>query len=324
MSSEGRERFPLFVPNTRLDAGGWVDYPIPPEVGKGGYEVLEVALGMTLVRSVCEFSAAVAGQWLPFLQTEADFKEASFHTMTFRGIRGSVKEDFPPAHLALSPGMDLFRHTPQYRATYTADATFSGEVHHLALSRTMLNQLIGAALADSLLERLSIVALPSISVRAIPLHVSQFLVNAGSPLFTGQTRKLYCQAKMLEYLAALVQLVCGGPGDAPEPNQQAKQRARDIHDMLLTYEGKFPTLDELAKQYGRSAKLLNDEFCAEFGQSIYSFFTDHRLSQAHAVLQQSNTSIKQLAAKLGYTHVSNFTIAFKRKFGYPPGSMRRR
>jgi hypothetical protein len=22
----------------RLDAGGWVDYPIPPEVGKGGYE----------------------------------------------------------------------------------------------------------------------------------------------------------------------------------------------------------------------------------------------------------------------------------------------
>ena len=308
----------------RLDAGGWVDYPIPPEVGKGGYEVLEVALVMTLVRSTCEYSAAVAGQWLPFLQTDADFKEASFHTMTFRGLRGSVKEDFPPAHLAVSHGMDLFRHTTRYRATYTADASFSGEAHHLAVSRTMLNQLIGAALVDSLFAHLSIAALPSITVRAVPLHVSQLLINAGSPLFTGQTRKLYCQAKLLEYLAALVQHVCGSPDDVPERNQQAKQRARDIHDALLVFEGKFPTLDELATQYGRSAKLLNDEFCAEFGQSIYGFFTDHRLSQAHAALQQSKVSIKQLAARLGYAHVSNFTIAFKRKFGYPPGSVRRR
>ena len=308
----------------RLDAGGWVDYPIPAEVGKGGYEVLEMALGMTLVRSVCEFSAAVAGQWLPFLRSDADFKEASFHTMTFRGIRGSVKEDFPPAHLAVSPGMDLFRHTTRYRATYTADASFSGEVHHLAMSRTMLNQLIGVDLADSLLAHFSLTTLPSITVRAVPLHVSQLLVNAGSPMFTGQTRKLYCQAKLLEYLAALVQHACGGSlSSAPEPNHQAKARARDIHSKLLVYEGKFPTLDDLAKEYGRSAKLLNDEFCAEFGQSIYSFFTDHRLSHAHAVLQSSKISIKQLAAKLGYAHVSNFTIAFKRKFGYPPGSLRK-
>ena len=216
----------------RLDAGGWVDYPIPTEVGIGGYEVLEVALDMTLVRSVCEFSAAVTGQWLPFLKTDADFKDASFHTMTFRGIRGSVKEDFPPAHLAVSPGMDLFRHTTHYRATYTADASFSGEVHHLAVSRTMLDQLVGAALAESLFAHLSIASLPSITVRAVPLHVSQLLVNAGSPMFTGQTRKLYCQAKLLEYLAALVQHVCGSPLGVPEANQQAKHRARDIHDKL--------------------------------------------------------------------------------------------
>ena len=57
--------------------------------------------------------------------------------------------------------------------------------------------------------------------------------------------------------------------------------------------------------------------------AIYSFFTDHRLSQAHAALQQSKISIKQLDAMLGYAHVSNFTIAFKRKFGYPPGSLKR-
>lgn len=302
---------------------GWVDYQMPPEVGKGGFEVLELALGMSLVHTTFEFSAAMAGQWLPLIETDVEYKEASFQAMTFRRARGSVKEEFPPAHLAFSPGMDVFRHTQHYRSAFTADASFSGEAHHLSMSRTMLNQTIGAALGDRLLAQLAIVPLPSIVVRAVPLHVSQLLVNASSPLFTGQTRKLYSQAKVLEYLATLVQQVCGSPIAAPEPNQQARLRARDIHDELMAVEGKFPTLDDMAKQYGRSAKVLNDEFAAEFGQSIYSFFTDHRLLQAHAVLQQSKISIKQLAARLGYAHVSNFTIAFKRKFGYPPGSLQR-
>jgi AraC-like DNA-binding protein len=302
---------------------GWVAYPLPPDMGQGGYEALELALGMTLVRTTFEFSPAMAGQWLPFMETDVEYKEPSFQALTFRGARGSVKELYPPANLAFSAGMDLFRHTTHYCSSFSADGSYSGEACHLSLSRTMLNQTIGVTLADQLLAQLSITAMPSVAVRAVPLHVSQLLLNASSPLFTGQTRKLYCQAKVLEYLAALVQHVCGNVGSAPEPNQQGKQRARDIHDRLLACEGKFPTLDDLAKLYGRSAKLLNDEFCVEFGQSIYSFFTDYRLSQAHAVLQNSKISIKQLAAKLGYRHVSNFTIAFKRKFGYSPGSVRR-
>lgn len=35
-------------------------------------------------------------------------------------------------------------------------------------------------------------------------------------------------------------------------------------------------------------------------------------------------SLKRLAERLGYAHVNNFTIAFKRTFGYPPGSLRKR
>ena len=92
----------------------------------------------------------------------------------------------------------------------------------------------------------------------------------------------------------------------------------------MASDGKLPTLDELAKQHSRSAKLLNEEFSQEFGKSIFGFMADHRLKQSHAALQNSTVSIKQLAARLGYSHVNNFTIAFIRKFGYPPGSLRRK
>lgn len=310
----------------RKDFGtiGWVDYPMPTETGKGGFEVLELVLGMSVVRTTLAFSPAMQGQWVPLMTASIEFSEPSFQAMTVRGIRGSVQEEFPPSHVAVSPGMDLFRHTERYCSTFTADGSFSGEAHHVSLSRTVLGQLIGEAMTEQLLDGLAIVESPALMVRAVPLHVSNLLMAAMTPTLTGPTRHLYCQAKILEYLSALVGFVCGNTAAAPERNPQSRQRAQALHAQLLATEGKLPTLDELAELHGRSAKLLNEEFQHEYGQSIYAFITDHRLNQAHAALQHSNVAIKALASTLGYAHVSNFTIAFKRKFGYPPGSLRHR
>jgi AraC-like DNA-binding protein len=303
---------------------GWMEYPMPPETGSGGYEAVELVLGMSVVRTKLDFSPAMLGQWVPLMTTRIEFAEPSFQAFTMRGLRGSVKEEFPPSHVAASPGMDLFRHTERYCSTFTVDGSFSGEAHHVSLSRTVLNQLIGESTGNRLLAKLSITRPPALTVRAIPLHVSQLLMTAMTPTLTGPTRKLYCQAKILEYLAALGAYVCADAGAMPERNQRSKQRSQAIYDQLLACEGKLPTLDELAQQYGRSMKLLNEEFAAEFGHSIYAFIMEHRLAQAHAALAQTDVSIKQLAAHLGYAHVSNFTIAFKRRFGYPPGSLRRK
>jgi AraC-like DNA-binding protein len=303
---------------------GWVDYPMPAAVGQGGYEALDLVFGMTVVRSTITFSPAMQGQWVPLMAVNVDFNEPSFQAMTFRGLRGRVQEEFPPSHLAASPGMDLFRHTTRYGSTFTADGGFSGETHHVSLSRTVLNLLIGEAVSDQLLTVLGIVQPPALTMRAIPLHVSHLLMAALTPALIGPTRKLYCQAKVLEYLAALGDYVCADFGASPERNPRSKQRAQTISQQLMTCGGKPPTLDELARHYGRSAKLLNEEFAAEFGQSIPAFMMEFRLAQAHSALLQTPVSIKQLAARLGYAHVSNFAIAFKRRYGYPPGSLRRK
>jgi AraC-like DNA-binding protein len=303
---------------------GWVDYPMPPEIGKGGYEALELVFGMSVVRTTLEFSPAMMGQWVPLMTTNIEYHEPSFQAFTMRGLRGSVKEEFPPCHVAVSPGMDLFRHTERYSSTFTVDGGFSGEAHHVSLSRTVLAQLIGDSMADQLLSGLAITRPPALAVRPIPLHVSHVLMTAMTPTLTGPTRKLHCQAKVLEYLAALGEFVCAVREASPERNQRSKQRAQAICEQLKVCEGKPPTLDELAHQQGRSAKLLNEEFVAEFGLSIPAYMMKLRLEQAHAALAQSDVSIKQLAAKLGYAHVSNFAIAFKRHYGYPPGSLRRK
>ena len=88
-------------------------------------------------------------------------------------------------------------------------------------------------------------------------------------------------------------------------------------------EGKFPTIDSLSAQFGRSAHSLNDEFKSEYGESIFNFILNHRLNSAHEAIKNTNVPLKQLADKLGYTHVSNFRAAFKNKFGYSPGKLRK-
>ncbi len=68
--------------------------------------------------------------------------------------------------------MDLFRHTERYCSTFTVDDGFSGEAHHVSLSRTVLNELISEAMGDRLLAELSLTQPPALTVRSIPRHVT--------------------------------------------------------------------------------------------------------------------------------------------------------
>jgi transcriptional regulator GlxA family with amidase domain len=75
--------------------------------------------------------------------------------------------------------------------------------------------------------------------------------------------------------------------------------------------------------FGRSARALNEDFQTEYGESIFSFVLNHRLNTAHQAIKTTDVPMKQISMKLGYAHVNHFSAAFKKKFGYSPGSLRR-
>jgi transcriptional regulator GlxA family with amidase domain len=99
---------------------------------------------------------------------------------------------------------------------------------------------------------------------------------------------------------------------------------RELHHYLMHLEGDMPTLKELGSKFGTSPQNLNKGFMREYGQSIYCMVTNHRLNLAHQVLVNSSLPIKTIATRMGYSHVNHFTYAFGKKFGYPPGSLRRK
>ena len=303
----------------------WTRLSLPPEFGVVVHCQHVLALGMALNYVKAEFSQQAFGRLIPGTVAQVEFSEPSFQAVTLRGLRLIYREQFPAAHLAFSEGIDLFRFTNRYLTEITPDGSFSGSGAILSVRVSVLKTLIGDSAGDHLLEQLGVTAAPAITARNIPLHISRYLIADKSSHLCGKLLKLQMQARVLQYLGVLTEHVCGeGVAAAPRADARRRRRAQAIHAQLQACEGKLPSLGELAQQYGCAARLLNEDFIHEYGQTIFAFMVDFRLNQAHAALEHTRVSIKQLAHRLGYTHVSNFTIAFKKKFGYPPGYLRKR
>jgi AraC-like DNA-binding protein len=299
----------------------WIPYPLAPEIGAGGFQKVELALGMSVFRAVHRFQPAAVGQLIPLAEIEAVFPEPAFMAQITRGGHILHRELYPAGELIFGPGYDLFRLTDKLHLIPTLDGSFNSEMTCLTLSQTMLGHLIGPEIAERLVASLGLLPSPQVRVRQIPLSVSAHLHGAISAQLTGAARKLHCQARLLDYLVALTAQVLGQAMPKERPSEQ--ERAHALHDQLMNTEGKLPTLNELAVQFGRSVRSLNDEFTAAYGQSIVAFITEQRFAAAHAAILSSATPLKTLAARLGYSHVNHFSTVFKKRFGYAPGSLRR-
>lgn len=82
------------------------------------------------------------------------------------------------------------------------------------------------------------------------------------------------------------------------------------------------TVKSLAKEVGMSRSSFADRFAELVGQGPMSYLSDWRLQKALSLLDQSNTSVQQVAAESGYQSPAAFTRAFAGKFGIAPTKYR--
>jgi len=94
-----------------------------------------------------------------------------------------------------------------------------------------------------------------------------------------------------------------------------------IHEQYA--HGKL-TLGQLARQLNLSTWHLAHLFKRETGCSVISYLRNWRIKKAQELLVSSVFSIKEVAAAVGYNHVSDFNHHFKALFNMSPGEYRRR
>lgn len=101
----------------------------------------------------------------------------------------------------------------------------------------------------------------------------------------------------------------------PAPEDARIMRVRDKLLAELDYNH---CLYDLAKEAGISVSALKSKFQAVVGQPVFAFLRDQRLLRARQGLEREGWTVKQAAYYVGYQHPSNFSTAYRRKFGRPP------
>lgn len=301
------------------------DYPLPAELGKAFVERLDLGDEFTLFHATHALEPAPS-QLITLMDMSLAPSEPVFAAQTW--ISGGVcfreywlGRSKPPTEIIARQGRDTFRRHESWDATLLAEGGIYSEMRSVVMRESTLRTLLGDS-TDELLEWLGLDLKQLSVVHSIPPRITAPLVQSMLNQYQGTTRRLYAQARVLDYLTGLLNYIT-------DQNQNIRQsrhasRIRDLHEYLTKIEGRLPTLSELSKDFNLSAQRLNAEFSAEYGESIFSYITSFRLQQAHGILEETQLPIKLLAARLGYTHTNHFNAAFKRKFGYPPGSLRKK
>jgi AraC-like DNA-binding protein len=300
-------------------------YAMPPEIGKAWIDSLSFPDGIVLYRAVHEMAPSPRGQLIPLMDVDGMSEERSFNAQIWLSGLGCHHEywkgrNAPPVEIVAFPGRDTFRHKQNWQAKVLVEGGVTSEMKSLVVPDSLMRTLVGEEAVETLLSRLGLSEERQTVVLSMPPNVSAPLRDTMSGPFSGVARKLFVQARILDYLAGLLNFVLSDDlaSSQPVPNQKIEE----LHHHLVNLEGQMPTLIDLAKTFGMSARRLNADFTAKFRQSIYSFVTEHRLAQAHALLLADPIPMKTLATRLGYSHVNHFSAAFKKRFGYPPGSLR--
>ncbi len=94
-----------------------------------------------------------------------------------------------------------------------------------------------------------------------------------------------------------------------------------LRGVLVGDPGRFPSLDEAARELGVSGRTLRRRLKQE-ATGFHAVAEELRRGLALDYLQQSNLSIDEIASLLGYTETPNFYRAFKRWTGHAPGAFR--
>ncbi|MGC2694490.1 MAG: helix-turn-helix transcriptional regulator [Candidatus Angelobacter sp.] len=83
------------------------------------------------------------------------------------------------------------------------------------------------------------------------------------------------------------------------------------------------TILDLARMVNLSSSRLGHLFRLQIGVDLNSFVRNSRLEKAAKLLRETELSIKEIAAMIGYQHASSFDRGFEKKFGAAPAVYRK-
>ena len=95
-----------------------------------------------------------------------------------------------------------------------------------------------------------------------------------------------------------------------------------MHAMNDNLEAPLP-IDAVAGRAGISRRQLERLFTAHVGATPAQFYMDLRITRAHALLNETDLAVAEIAAATGFNSTSQMATRFRRRFGMSPRAYRK-
>lgn len=157
-------------------------------------------------------------------------------------------------------------------------------------------------------------------------HILNIIYEILYNSFEGDLRKLHFETKVFELL--LMGLHTASQEEkSSSPIILTAYDIEKVHEaagFLLTNIDNPGTIYHLAQKLKISESKLRRGFRQEYGATPFDFLLKGRMERAKDLLLTTSMLIRDIAAETGYNKVSNFITAFKKIYGRPPASFRKK
>ena len=151
-------------------------------------------------------------------------------------------------------------------------------------------------------------------------EMEQIVTSIFANQYTGKTKMMFFRSQITALLSHFFgHLASGQKENAIMPFREKLNQARDI---LVSNIDNPPSLGELAEQIGFNTTKLKREFKEVFGVPVFKYLQNQRLTKAHELLSNKQTTVQEAAWHVGYDSLSSFSNAFAKKFGYRPSEIK--
>lgn len=161
------------------------------------------------------------------------------------------------------------------------------------------------------------------ALRITPL-MSQLIQDMLETSRTGHFKRIFLESRVLELL--LLQLEQMSTHDCNVFCTLRKTDVEKIHvarDIILSNPNTPCTLVGLAQQVGTNEFTLKKGFRELFGTTVFGLWSEMKMARARRLLTEEGLSVGEVSDLVGYKHAQHFSTAFKRRFGMPPGELRK-
>ena len=104
--------------------------------------------------------------------------------------------------------------------------------------------------------------------------------------------------------------------------QGQKQIYYDIMDYVKTHLSENLKISDIAKSFGYNEKYLSHRFAEITGMPLKQYILKTKIDTANFMLTDTNKSISEIAAELGFSDSHNFARTYKKQTGLSPSEYR--